>query len=361
MAAYTRGSRSGAIGTGGAYSNVGGSGVFMGPSAPLEAARFRAKQSSQDRAHEINMREMQYIAAQQALGLGGGQAGAGGAGGMNQWLDQWNQTLKESKGVYNKALESFEGAYEWMTDAKESANRLGGLADEMEGEYRSYRKDFAGTEEAFRLASQEELQARGVARGQLMEATKADYEGVSGRAMADVSAQGNLARQAEARRMQRLGVDPSTMRGQAGMQRIAGQEATGKAIASTQARRGEKERATGATTMAMQLLDPSRMAQTAIGIRGAGTEMLGMASQLRGQETSALSGLAGQQANIATGQANIAGAMAQNIGGQYGDMGGLQMGLQYQGQQNAQNMFTQFAGMNPSGGGATSPFQQGQQ
>ncbi len=356
MAAYTN-----AIRSGGAYSGGGMQNLYTGATALQDYQRDKGRQINQDRAHEINMREMQYIAAQQALGITGGQAGAGGAGGMNQWLQQWNETLQESKGVYNQALQSFEGTYEWMTDAKESANRLGALAGEMEGEYRSYREDFAGTEQDFRLAAQEELQARGVARGQLMEATQADYEGVSGRAMADVTAQGNIARQAEARRMQRLGVDPSTMRGQAGMQRIAGQEATGKAIASTQARRGEKERATGATTMAMQLLDPSRMAQTAIGIRGAGTEMLGMASQLRGQETSALSGLAGQQANIATGQANIAGAMAQNIGGQYGDMGGLQMGLQYQGQQNAQNMFTQFAGMNPSGGGATSPFQQGQQ
>ncbi len=152
-------------------------------------------------------------------------------------------------------------------------------------------------------------------------------------------------------------MDPTTMQGRTAMQRISGQEATGKAIAATGARRGEKERVTGATAMAMQLLDPSRMAQTAIGIRGAGSEMLGMASQLRGQETQALSGLAGQQANIATGQANIASSMATNIAGQYGDIGGLQMGLQYGAQQNASNLMGQFASL---GQPASSPFRLGQ-
>lgn len=345
-------SSSGAYRTGGE-----GSGYFSGPNAITQYSAMQGQRNVQDRAHEINMREMQYLAAQQALGIGSGQ---GGEAGMNRWLDEWNTTLKESKGVYNQALESFEGTYEWMTDARESANRLGGLADTMEEEYRGFREDFAGTEEAFRLAAGEELQDRGVMRGQLMDLTRADYEGASGRAMADVSAQGNIARQSEARRLQALGMDPSTMQGQATMQRIAGQEATGKAMAGTMARRGEKERVTGATAMAMQLLDPTKMAQTAIGIRGAGTEMLGFASQLRGQETSALSGLASQQANIARGQADIGGGMSQNIAAQYGDMGGLQMGLQYQGMQNATSLFDQISGGTNTGGGATSPYNVGQ-
>ena len=84
--------------------------------------------------------------------------------------------------------------------------------------------------------------------------------------------------------------------------------------------------------------------------------MLGMASQLRGQETQALSGLAGQRANIATGQASIASGMAKDIGGQYGEMGGLQMGLQYGAQQNTQNLLGQISSY---GQPATSPFRLG--
>jgi len=347
MGAYTN-----AIGTGGAYTTRPGSGMYSTMDQYMAA---RGKAANQDRAHEINMREMQYLAAQQALGIGA-NTGSGGDMGMNQWLEQWNQTLQESKGVYNKALQSFEGTYEWMTDAKESADRLGGLAGEMEDEYRSFREDFAGTEQDFRLAAQEELSARGVARDQLMDMTQADYEGVSGRAMADVSAQGNIARQSEARRLQRLGMDPTTTQGRATMQRISGQEATGKAMAATQARRGEKERVTGVTAMAMQLLDPTRMAETAMGIRGAGSQMMGMAAQLRGQETQALSGLASQQAGIARGQADIAGSMATNIAGQYGDIGGLQMGLQYGAQQNAQNVLGNISSL---GQPASSPFRLG--
>ncbi|MBW2032045.1 MAG: hypothetical protein JRI94_00410 [Deltaproteobacteria bacterium] len=335
----------------GAYSGTGGIGGNYGPT--MGTSRFfqvQRQMMGQDRSHEINMREMQYMAAQQALGLG---QGGGANAGMNQWLDQWNQTLQESKGVYNQALQSFEGTYEWMTSAGESASRLGNLAEQMEGEYTRFREDFAGLDENFRLAAQEELEARGVAREQLMQATQADYEGVSGRAMADVSSQGNLARQADARRLQRLGMDPTTTQGRASMDRISGQEATGKAMASTQARRGEKERATGATAMAMQLLDPTRMMQSAMGIRSAGASMLGQSAQMRGQHASTLAGLAGQQTQIAQGQANIAGGMATNIAGQYGDMGGLQMGLQYGAQQNAMN----FMGSMPSyGQPASSPF-----
>jgi len=307
----------------------------------------------QDRQHEINMREMQYLAARQALGLDA-QGGPGGvATGLDQFLGKWNEVLQSSQGVYNQALQSFEGTYDWMTDARESANRLGDLAGTMEEEYRSFRADFAGAEQDFRLAAQEELQGRGVMRNQLMSLAQADYEGAAGRAMADVTQQGNIARQAEARRLQRLGMDPTTMQGRASMQRLAGQEATAKAMAATQARRGEKERVTGATATAMQLLDPTRMAATAMSIRGAGTELLQGAAGLRQAETGTLSGLAGQQADIARGQAGIAGGMAQNIAGQYGDVAGLMAGLQYGQQQNAQNWLTQNPFGSFGGGGGT--------
>ena len=89
MGAYTISGR-----TGGAYNVRSGSGVYR-TLEDYNAARGQA--AVQDRAHEINMREMQYLAAQQALGIGAGGTG-GGEMGMNQWLNQWNQTLQESKG-----------------------------------------------------------------------------------------------------------------------------------------------------------------------------------------------------------------------------------------------------------------------
>ncbi len=339
---------------GGAYGHPQGFGYAVGAQDYL---RYQAAAAKQDRQHEINMREMQYMAARQALGLDG-RGGPGGPGtGLDQFLGKWNEYLGQAAGVYNKALQSFEGTYDWMTDARESANRLGDLAGEMETEYRGFRQDFAGTEADFRLAAQEELQARGVARGQLMDLTRADYEGAAGRAMADVTQQAEIGRQAEARRLQRLGMDPTTMMGRTAMQRLAGAEATGKAMAATAARRGEKERVTGATAMAMQLLDPTRMAQTAIGIRGAGTELLQSAAGLRQAETGALSGLAGQQADIARGQAAIGSGLARDIAGQYGDVAGLLAGLQYGQQQSAQNWLNQnpFGAFGGGGGGGRIP------
>ena len=311
-------------------------------------AERQNRRAAEDRAHEINMRELQYMAGLQALGLD--QRGRPVDGGMNQFLGQWNQILQESRGVYNRALQDMEGGFQWMMDAGESARRLGGLAEELESEYRGFRQEFAGTEADFRMAAGEELQARGVARGELMTQLQADYEGAAGRAMADVTQQAEIARQSEARRLQRLGMDPTTMQGRAMMQRLGGQEATGRALAATQARRGERERVTGAAAMAMQLLDPTRMAQTAMSIRGAGTELLTSAAGLRQAETGALSGLAGQRADISRSMAAIGSGMARDIGAQYGDLAGLQMGLQY-GQQQALGNIMGGSALQPSRGG----------
>lgn len=298
----------------------------------------------QDRAHEINMRELEYLAARQALGIGqDGAGGPGGMGGANQWLQAWNQTLMASQGVYNRALEAYEGSYDWMRDAGESARRLGDLAGTVESEFQQFRTDFAGLEEDFRGAATTELGARQRMGAQMEQLATADYEGAAGRAIADVAGQAELGREAEARRMRSLGIDPSSQRGRAIMERSRSREAESRALAANVARRGEKERVTGATATAMQLFDPNAMASMAMNIRGAGTGLLQTAAGLRGAETQAMSGLAGQQAAIGQGMAGIGSAMAQNIGGQQADIAGLMAGLQY-GNQNQ-----------PAGGAAISP------
>ena len=299
----------------------------------------------QDRAHELNMREMEYMAARQALGVGQGGGGAGAGGNADQFLQAWNQTLQASQGVYNRALDAYEGTYDWMKDAGEAAGRLGDLAGQVETEYQQFRTDFAGLEGDFRGAAEGELGARGRMGKQLEGLATADYEGAAGRAMADVTQQSEIGRQAEARRLQGLGIDPTSQRGRAMMEKGRATEAGQKATAANIARRGEKERVTGATATAMSMFDPNAMAQMAMGIRGAGTQLLQTSAGLRGAETQALGQLAGTQAQVATGMAGVGESMATTIGGQQADVAGLYAGLQYGQGQN------QPAG----GGGATAP------
>lgn len=305
--------------------------------------------AQQDRAHELNMRELEYMATRQALGIGsGGQGGGGGAGAnADQFLQAWNQTLQASQGVYNRALDAYEGTYDWMKSASESASRLGDLAGQVETEYQQFRTDFAGTEQTFRDAAGDEMGSRQRMGKQLEGLATADYEGAAGQAMADVASQSEMGRQAEARRMQSLGIDPTSSRGRALMERGRATEAGNRAIAGNMARRGEKERVTGATATAMSMFDPTQMASMAMNIRGAGTNLLQTAGGLRGAETDAMGNLARTQANVATGMAGVGESMATTIGGQQADVAGLYAGLQY-GNQNQPGATV------PGGGGAQS-------
>lgn len=304
----------------------------------------------QDRAHELNMRELEYMAARQALGLDQQQQQQTAQAGANadQFLQAWNQTLMASQGVYNRALDAYEGTYDWMKDASESAKRLGDLAGTVETEYQQFRTDFAGLEGDFRTAATEELGSRRRMGAQLEQLATADYEGAAGRAMADVAQQSEIGRQAEARRLASMGIDPSSGRGRAVMERQRSQEMTNRAIAGTMARRGEKERVTGATAQAMSMFDPNAMANMAMGIRGAGTQLLSTAAGLRGAETEAMSGLARTQGQVASGMANVGQSMASTIGGQQADIAGLYAGLAYQNQQPAPGTAIDASRMHPS-------------
>lgn len=329
------------------------SGAVVNPMGSFQSlsgyARAVDAASRQDRAHELNMRELEYLATRQALGLDQQRQQQSAAAGANadQFLTAWNNTLMASQGVYNRALQAYEGTYDWMRDASESARRLGDLAGTVESEFQQFRTDFAGLEGEFRTAATEELGARQRMGAQMEQLATADYEGAAGRAMADVATQAEIGRQAEARRLQSLGIDPSSPRGRAVMERQRSQEMTSRAIAGNIARRGEKERVTGATATAMQLFDPSQMAQMAMGIRGAGTQLIQTAAGLRGAETEAMGGLARTQAAVASGMADVGRSMATTIGGQQADVAGLYAGLQY----GAQNQ------PGAPGGAAIQPYQ----
>jgi hypothetical protein len=285
----------------------------------------------QDRAHEINMREMEWLAANQALGYGGYNMGASGAGNelADKFLNSWNQYMTDAKGIYNQALQGFNEGYDFLRDASKSVDTLNKIGVDVESDLKSFREQFGPLQSDLAAGARENLKNQQEMGAQLKGLAKADYEGVAGRAMADVSQQAEMGRQAEARRMAALGQDPTTMRSRANSANMVTGEATGKAVAANLARRGEKERVTGITGQAYQLFDPNNLASTALSIRSAGDQLQTLRGNLASQAVTAKSNLANTWGQMATAQGNIGGDIATKIGSQYGDMAGLFSGLNY--------------------------------
>jgi len=233
-----------------------------------------------------------------------------------QYMDEWRQNMADVKGMYSKAIDYIEDP------------NFGGFQDlekSVQSDLEAFRGTFGGLKtEAVDVARQQLGIQRGLSE-QYAELAKADYEGVSGRAMQDVAAQAELGRQAEARRLQSLGIDPTSGRYRSMMRKSRMQEALGKAQAGTQARFGEKARVTDITGKGLQLIDPSKASGIATGIERQGAEYQQMLSGIKTSGASARAQAAGAIAGIGTGLARA--------GEPYAEIGGVHTGLAYQPQQ----------------------------
>lgn len=302
----------------------------------------------QDRAHELNMRELEFQAARKALGLD--TSGANGKANdlADKFLNSWNQYMTDAKGIYNQALQGFNEGYDFLRDASKSVDALGDIGADVEADLDTFRQQFGPLQADMVAGSQEYLQNQREMGAQMKDLAKADYEGVAGRAMADVSQQAEIGRQADARRMAALGQDPTTMRSRANSANMVTGEATGKAIAANLARRGEKERVAGITGQAFQLFDPTKLSQSALAIRSSGDALQALRSNLAQAGVTAKTNLATTWGNMATAQGNIGGDIATKIGSQYGDMAGLFSGINYAANQSVPNFPTSSGPSMPS-------------
>lgn len=302
----------------------------------------------QDRAHELNMRELEFQAARKALGLD--TSGANGKANdlADKFLNSWNQYMTDAKGIYNQALQGFNEGYDFLRDANKSVDALGDIGKDVEADLDTFRQQFGPLQSEMVAGSREYLQNQREMGAQMKDLAKADYEGVAGRAMADVSQQAEIGRQAEARRMAALGQDPTTMRSRANSANMITGEATGKAVAANLARRGEKERVTGITGQAFQLFDPTKLSQSALAIRQSGDALQGLRANLATAGLDAKTKLATTWGNMATAQGNIGGDIATKIGSQYGDMAGLFSGINYAANQSVPNFPTSSGPSMPS-------------
>ena len=224
-----------------------------------------------------------------------------------QFLSQWGTGMEDLKDLYGRILSGETGG----------SGPLADLQTKIMEEYESFKTEYQPMEREFFQAAREELGVRKELIGGMRELARPDYEGVAGRAGADVTAQSEMARQAEARRTMSLGLDPTSGRFGALTRRSFLDEARNRVIAMNLARRGEKERVAGVTGQALQLTDPSLTAGIGAGIQERRTGMLGTAADI-----------ATAQAGVQKAQAEMVGGYARDVVRPYGEVGFTLLGRQ---------------------------------
>jgi hypothetical protein len=205
------------------------------------------------------------------------------------------------------------------------------ISGDLETEWGNIKEKFGGlSDQAIEMAG-EEMQQRRTLGKQMASLAQPDYEGAAGRAMADVTAQAEMGRQAEQRRMAGLGIDPTSGRGRSEMSSIQGQETLAKAQAATQARRGEKERVTGVTGEAMRLIDPSKTFGIAKDIQALKGDVLSQRVRIGEAEGRQQANIAGAVTGMSGAATSLARGMGETVTAPLGEAAGVYSGMAMQG------------------------------
>jgi hypothetical protein len=174
----------------------------------------------------------------------------------------------------------------------------------------------------------EALGMRGELRRSFMDMTKSDEEGAAGRAMADVSGIAERGRQAEAMKLQGMGIDPTSGRSRSLMRESRNQEALAGGLAANKARLAEKERAASLTAQGLQLIDPGQDITAAGQIQKLSSDLLAQRSQMALSKAGMAGDLARSRGTLATTKANIGSGIARDIAAPMGEYGAAQRGLE---------------------------------
>ena len=233
-----------------------------------------------------------------------------------EFLSSWTSSIGQTGDFYKQMISGISSESGPMAG---QMGRLNELTDMVGQEYQSYKDTYGDMTNEFLSDARAEASMRRQAGTELMQASQADLEGVSGRAAADVGAQSEMARQSNARTMMGLGVDPTSGKFGALTQRSYLDEAKNTAIAMNAARRGETERATGLKATTMGLLDPTKSAQVGINMNQQGQNLLNMQGGL------AKAGVEAQTAQTKV-LGDLASGYAQNVTQPYGEMAGYFLG-----------------------------------
>jgi hypothetical protein len=228
--------------------------------------------------------------------------------------------------MYNQAMEGVSKGWKAIEDLTSNKVDFSKLSADLSSEWENIKGKFGGlTDQAITMAGEEMTQRQQLGK-QLTSLAQADYEGASGRAMADVAGQSEIGRQSEQRRMAALGIDPTSGRGRSEMNTMQSQEALNRAAAGTRARRGEKERVTGVTSAAMQLIDPSKTAKIATDVQGAKGQILQQRTQLAEAEARQSQGIAGAIGTMSGAAGSVARGMGETVTAPLGEAAGVYSG-----------------------------------
>lgn len=233
----------------------------------------------------------------------------------NEFLAKWGD-------MNQKALEVLTSS---LSGSLTGGNAGGGgvyadLINDIKGQISSFDTNYGDmTKRAFD-SSMSDIEARRGITTDLTNMAQTDYEGVSGRAAADVGAQSEIARGDMAREAMSYGIDPSAGKFGALQKKSYLGEARNKVEAMNKARASEKERSAGLKVTAAQLIDPSASA-------GIATNLMNQKGKLYDTQISAANAMSTAEkakSDTALGVANT----IKDIGEQYGSLGSTMLGIQ---------------------------------
>lgn len=236
-----------------------------------------------------------------------------------KFMGEWSSAMKGLKDVYGKTFDAIFGGGDGGAIGGQ-VGKLNELGDLMTQEYKDYRDKWGATETEFMEQAKVEGQARGQAISELQQYSRPDYEGVTGRAAADVKGQSEIARQSEAREMQGYGIDPSAGKFGALTRRSYLDEARDTAINMNLARRGEKERAAGVSLDIAKTADPRISGNLALGISQGGNALARTAADVYGAGAQAISSQTNSLANLTS-------SYGSQVVSPYAEMAGTMMGM----------------------------------
>jgi len=287
----------------------------QGLSAARQAQAEAQKSAQFSRRMQLRQLDMQEKAQQQSAQL------------AQQFLGAWQSALGNTEGMFNKSIEQIDLAMGGLDTAEGHVGKLDTLADDMAAEWQTYKEKYAPLEQAAIDSTMADLASRRKMGSTLESASVADVEGAASRAKADVAASSEAGRRAEADRLAALGIDPTSGRTRSYMNTSRMDEAIGKVLAGTQARTGERDRATGAAALGLQTLNPADSARIAESVQSGSREMMNLQGGLASTAATARQKLGSARAGLAGASANMAGQYAESVAMPQGELGAAMLGL----------------------------------
>lgn len=232
----------------------------------------------------------------------------------NEFLSKWGDMNSKALEVLTNSLSGT------LTGNTEASGIYGDLINNIKTQISDFDTNYGDTTKQLMDTTMADINTRRGLITDLTNMSRPDYEGVSGKAAADVGTQFETARGEMAREAMSYGVDPTSGKFGALSKKSTLGEARAKVEAMNRARGAEKERSAGLMTNAINAIDPTASANLASNLMTQKGNLLG----LQTTAANALTTAEKTKSDTALGIANT----IKDIGEQYGSLGSSMLGLQ---------------------------------